>query len=224
MARRFLVFCSAAREIRLFLSSSEVSNLCICKITRADCEQFWMVLCIYSVSPFLMTCEHQWREHWLKRAKYQNVRFFWTLETVFAFCSTPRSRHMRMLCFNVHLETFHMKKRKGWSIFHWALCRWMRQEQCLIVFMPHTRSYSTLLKTLFQAVTRYTFLERSIWWCLKLCGAFPPMPEQLFLWFPVLPLPFLPEKHKHKYYKLILLATVETNVLRGADCFYLYVC
>lgn len=27
------------------------------------------------LSPFLMTCEHQWREHWLKRAKYQNVGF-----------------------------------------------------------------------------------------------------------------------------------------------------
>lgn len=39
------------------------------------------------------------------------------------------------------------------------------------------------------------------------------MPEQLFLWLPVLPLPFLSEKNKHKYYKLLLLATNETNDL-----------
>lgn len=50
---------------------------------------------------------------------------------------------------------------------------------------------------------------------LKLYGAFPLMPEQLFLWLLVLPLPFLPEKSKHKYYKLILLATSETNDLRS---------
>lgn len=39
------------------------------------------------------------------------------------------------------------------------------------------------------------------------------MPEHLFLWLPVLPQPFLPEKHKHKYYKLILLATALRGVV-----------
>lgn len=50
-------------------------------------------------------------------------KVFWTLETVFALCSESCRKHMRTLCFHMHLETFHMRKGKEWSVFLWALCR-----------------------------------------------------------------------------------------------------
>lgn len=60
---------------------------------------------------------------------------------------------------------------------------------------------------------------------LKLHDAFSLIPEQLFLLLPVLPLPFLPGKRtKHKYFKLVLLATNEMNNLRRLYWFYFCAC
>lgn len=116
----------------------------------------------YTVSLFTLTFDHQWREHWIRRARYPKCKVFWTLQTVFSLCFESCSRQVRMLCF-MYLETLHMKKGKKWSVFLWALCSCeCCKEQCLIVLVlrPHTESYFTLSKTVFQAVTRWTFLGR----------------------------------------------------------------
>lgn len=95
----------------------------------------------------ILTFDHQWREHWIRRARYPKCKVVWTLQTLFALCFESCSRQVRMMCFSMHLETFHTRKGKKWSVFLWTLCRCERgKEQCLIVLvlMPYTGSYFTL--------------------------------------------------------------------------------